>query len=682
MHVNIMLKMREMMTQHEDHNGHSTRDFRVALQRAQEMLHHKAYAPAEQQGREILKLFPNEPNALFIVGAALRGLERFIDAKKVLQSLVKKNPGFSLAHQELGFTLHALKQVKPAIVSLTNATKIEVNLTHSWRLLSELLLATGEAKASEQAYNSYLRFSAKHPLLGEALQAFIDGKFALSEKHCRDYLKQFPDEVSALRLLAEIAIKLGVFEDAEKLLVRCLYLAPDYHLARLNYAHVLNKQEKSQQALLEIETLENHQPNVPPQQILKAAILVRLGQFKEAIALYDKLIYRLPEQANLYTSRGHALKTIGEQEAAIASYRQAIACAPSYGEAYWSLANLKTFGFEQFEIQLMKKQMEIKQLPSLDRINICFALGKALEDNKEFAQSFHYYKLGNQFKQSIERYDADETTELIERTITTCESSIFENNREQGCSRGDPIFIVGLPRSGSTLLEQILASHSMVDGTKELPDIIAMVRKLSDRKKRNEISKYPEVIAKLSAEQRLALGNEYISKTQIHRGDAPFFIDKMPNNFAHIGLIKLILPNAKIIDARRQPMSACFSGFKQLFSTGQAFSYDLENIARYYQDYLHLMDHWHKVLPNQVLTVSYENVVNDFENQVRHVLDFCGLPFEQTCLEFYNNSRAVNTASSEQVRQPINTKGLDAWKPFEEFLTPLQSKLSSILCQL
>ncbi|WP_293764125.1 sulfotransferase [uncultured Paraglaciecola sp.] len=667
------------MTQYEDHNSHSTHDIRVAVQHAQEMLHHNAFAAAEQQGREILKSFPNEPNALFIIGVSLKGLARFSEARKTFQVLVKQTPKFALAHQELGFTLHALKQIRQAIISLKDAVNVDTHLIHSWKRLSELLLATGDSHASEQAYNSYLRFSAKHPLLGEALQAFIDGKLALSERHCHDYLKQSPNDVSALRLLAEIAIKLGVFGDAEHLLVRCLGLAPDYHLARLNYAHVLNKQEKSQQALLEIATLEKHQPNVPPQQILKAAILVRLGQFEDAIALYDSLIARLPEQANLYTSRGHALKTIGEQKAAIASYRQSIACAPSYGEAYWSLANLKTFRFEQSEIQLMKKQMEIEQLPALDQINICFALGKALEDNKEFEQSFHYYQLGNACKNTIERYDADETTALIERTITTCPSPVFENNDEQGCSKADPIFIVGLPRSGSTLLEQILASHSLVDGTKELPDIIAMVRKLSDRKKRHEISKYPEVIAKLSSEQRLALGNEYINKTRIHRGDAPFFIDKMPNNFAHIGLIKLILPNAKIIDARRQPMSACFSGFKQLFSTGQAFSYDLENIARYYQDYLHLMDHWQKVLPHQVLTVSYEDVVNDFENQVRQLLYFCGLPFEQNCLEFYNNARAVNTASSEQVRQPINTKGLDAWKPFEAFLTPLQSKLSSIL---
>lgn len=477
----------------------------------------------------------------------------------------------------------------------------------------ELQLTTGDQKASEHAYNNYLRFSAKHPELGEALQAFIEGKLPLSEKHCRHYLKNYPNDVSAIRLLAEIAIKLGIFEDAERLLTQCLTLAPDYHLARLNYAYVLNKREKSLQALAEIEKLEKHQPNVPPQQIIKAAILVRLGQFDKAIALYDDLITRLPEQASLYTSRGHALKTIGDQQTAIASYRQAIACKPSFGEAYWSLANLKTFCFEQEEIKQMQEQLLNSELPSLDKINICFALGKALEDNSEFEQSFKYYQQGNELKNKIEHYNANETTELIERTMSVCQSPVFKDADATGCKQGDPIFIVGLPRSGSTLLEQILASHSMVDGTKELPDIIAMVRKLSCRKKRNDVSKYPEIITELTTEQRKSLGEEYINSTRIHRGDAPFFIDKMPNNFAHIGLIKLILPNAKIIDARRQPMSACFSGFKQLFATGQAFSYNLENIGHYYLDYLSLMNHWHKVLPGQVLTVNYEEVVGNFE---------------------------------------------------------------------
>ena len=538
-----------------------------------------------------------------------------------------------MAHQELAFTLAEQKQIKPAIAALTSAVNIESNLPLSWKLLSELLQSLGENKQAEKAYNNYLRFSAKYPKFGNALQAFIENKLAVSEGFCREHLKQHPTDVNAIRLLAEIAIKLGIFEDAEHLLVRCLELAPDYQLARLNYAHVLNKREKSQQALAEIEKLEQKE-NVPPQQILKAAILVRLGKFDVALELYNKLIKILPEHAGLFTSRGHVLKTIGKQEAAISSYRQAIECSPSHGEAYWSLANLKTFRFEQMDIEQMQQVLLSKHLSPLERVNICFALGKAFEDKGDFRQSFSCYQQGNALKQKIERYDADETTHLIDRTIATCIPEMFSNINNEGCKKPDPIFIVGLPRSGSTLLEQILASHSMVDGTKELPNITAMVRRLSERKKRDDVSKYPEVIATLSPEQLECLGQEYINNTQIHRSDAPYFIDKMPNNFAHIGLIKRILPNAKIIDARRNPMSACFSGYKQLFSSGQAFSYGLENIGRYYLDYIKLMDHWQKVLPGQIHTVCYEDVVKDFETQVRSLLDFVIYLLRKTVLNF------------------------------------------------
>lgn len=666
------------MIQNPQDNVQKTGNISIALQHAHEMLIHKAFEPALEQGQEILKLYPNEPNALFIVGSALREVGQLDKATNILQKLVKQTSGFAIAHQELAFALAEQKKIRPAISSLTNAINIESNLPLSWKLLSELFQSIGDSKQAEHAYNNYLRFSAKHPKFGDALQAFIENKLAVSENLCREHLKQHPTDVNAIRLLAEIAIKLGIFEDAEHLLIRCLELAPDYQLARLNYAHVLNKREKSQQALAEIDKLEQ-QKNVPPQQILKAAILVRLGKFKEAINLYDHLITTLPEQAGLYTSRGHALKTIGEQGAAIASYRQAITCLPCYGEAYWSLANLKIFRFEQVEIEQMQKILLDEKLSLVDRVNICFALGKALEDTGEFAHSFSFYQQGNTLKEKIERYDANETSHLIARTISVCTPHLFSQEINTGCSKPDPIFIVGLPRSGSTLLEQILASHSMVDGTKELPDITAMVRRLSERKKRSDISKYPEVIARISSEQLKSLGEEYINKTLVHRGSAPYFIDKMPNNFAHIGLIKRILPNAKIIDARRHPMSACFSGYKQLFSSGQAFSYGLENIGRYYVDYIKLMNHWHQILPGQILTVHYEEVVNDFESQVRDILDFCGLPFEHNCLEYYKNSRAVNTASSEQVRQPIYQSGLNSWSNFEAHLMPLKTILKPVI---
>lgn len=663
------------MPQHEN----QTKDIRIAVQHAHEMLTHNAFEPALLQGQEILKVLPSEPNALFIIACALRGLGRLDEAKTSLQTLVGQTEKFSLAYQELGFTLHELKQIQPAIAALQQAVTFDEKLPHSWQLLAKLLLLVGDSNGATLAHHKYLRFSTKYPQLGLALEAFIEGKLPLCERICREHLKIHPRDVNAIRLLAEVAIKLGIFADAEHLLARCLTLAPDYHLARLNYAHVLNKREKSQQALAQIRLLEQEQSDVAPQRIVKAAILVRLGQFSAAIAIYDELIIRFPEQASLYTSRGHALKTIGKYDAAVASYRQAIVSSPGYGEAYWSLANLKTYVFEQTEIVAMKHELSNTALSLAERIHMCFALGKALEDQQEFSLSFRFYKQGNDLKQNIEGYNADETSALVDRTIDVCDQALFEQKNGQGCNNSDVIFIVGLPRSGSTLLEQILASHSMVDGTKELPEIITLVRKLAERNKREQRSKYPEILTDLSRKQLKVLGEEYIRKTQLHRGGAAFFIDKMPNNFAHIGLIKLILPQAKIIDARRDPMSTCFSCFKQLFSAGQAFSYGLENIGRYYLDYIRLMEHWHKVMPGEVFTVNYEDVVNDFEQQVRRILAYCDLPFEQNCLEFYNNKRAVNTASSEQVRQPIYQNSLNACANFDDELVPLKNVLSPLL---
>ncbi|WP_281561675.1 tetratricopeptide repeat-containing sulfotransferase family protein [Thalassomonas sp. RHCl1] len=663
------------MSQHDKR----TKEIRIAVQHAHEMLMHNAFEPALEQGQEILKVFPSEPNALFIIGCALRGLGRLDEAKTSLQALVEQTQKFSLAYQELAFTLHELKQTKPAIVALQKAVALDEKLPQSWLLLSKLLPVAGDSNGAAEAHKKYLRLSTKSPQLDLALEAFMAGKLPLCESICRAHLKTQPKDVNAIRLLAEVAIKLGIFTDAEHLLERCLALAPDYHLARLNYAHVLNKREKSQRALEQINLLEQAQPGAAPQRIEKAAILVRLGQFSAAIELYDDLITQFPEQAGLYTSRGHALKTIGRYGAAVASYRQAISSLPGYGEAYWSLANLKTYAFEYSEIQAMKHQLADSALASADRINLCFALGKALEDREEFAQAFRFYKQGNDLKLKTERYDANETSALVDRTIGVCEQGLFAQKNNRGCNKADVIFIVGLPRSGSTLLEQILASHSMVDGTKELPEIIAMVRKLGARSKREQRSKYPEIIADLTGEHCKALGEEYLRKTQLHRGTASFFIDKMPNNFAHIGLIKRILPQAKIIDARRDPMSTCFSCFKQLFSAGQAFSYSLEDIGRYYLDYIRLMEHWHKVMPGEVLTVNYEAVVNDFERQVRQILAYCGLPFEQSCLEFYNNKRAVNTASSEQVRLPIYQSSLNVWSNFDDELAPLKNVLKPLL---
>jgi tetratricopeptide (TPR) repeat protein len=376
---------------------------------------------------------------------------------------------------------------------------------------------------------------------------------------------------------------------------------------------------------------------------------------------------------------GHALKTVGKQEEAIEAYRKTIELRPDFGDAYWSLANLKTFRFEDSDIEAMREQLEKKTGSREDFFHLCFALGKALEHHKQFDESFMYYELGNSIKEKLSGYKADNIENYVRRMKAACPRELFTSTDGQGCQAPDPIFVVGLPRSGSTLLEQILASHSQVDGTKELIHILAIARRLGGNRMQSEPSLYPDNLSGLDAGQLQELGREYMDRTRIQREDAPFFIDKMPNNFLHVGLISLILPNAKIIDARRHPMAACFSGFTQLFAQGQTFTYGLKNIGRYYRDYVDLMDHWDEVLPGKVLRVQYEEMVSDTENQVRRMLRHCGLPFEENCLEFHRTDRAVRTASSEQVRQPIYSGALEHWRNYEPHLGELKEVLGPVL---
>jgi hypothetical protein len=370
---------------------------------------------------------------------------------------------------------------------------------------------------------------------------------------------------------------------------------------------------------------------------------------------------------------------VGQQESAIAAYRQAAELQPGFGDAWWSLANLKTFRFTDTDLDIMRRELRCADNSMEDHINLSFALGKALDDRGQFGESFQCYDLGNRAKIKQEGYSADSNQANVQRLISVCSANLMTAPEGGGCQAPDPIFIVGLPRSGSTLLEQIVASHSQVDGTKELPDILRIVRRLGGQRKASEMSKYPAILQETSDEQWRELGEEYLESTRIQRGDAPFFIDKMPNNFFHVGLISRILPRAKIIDARRHPMAACFSGFTQLFAKGQPFSYGLSNVGRYYRDYVELMDHWDQVLPGKVLRVHYEDVVADTETQIRRVLQHCGLPFEQACLAFHQTERPVRTASSEQVRQPIYNSGLDHWRHYEDHLEELKKALGPIL---
>ena len=463
-------------------------------------------------------------------------------------------------------------------------------------------------------------------------------------------------------------------------MVRCLELAPSFQGARYNYAIVLHRQNKPAAAMHEIDYLLVLEPSNPGYRNLKAVVLARIGEYRESIEIYAKVLESNPHQPAIWMSYGHALATAGREQGSIEAYRRCIRLLPNCGEAYWSLANLKTFIFSSADRIEMLKQMQRTDISEEDRFHFHFAVGKALEDSKQYRESFGHYSAGNRLRRKGLDYDPNETSDQVQRAKAVLTQEFFTARSGYGATASDPIFIVGLPRAGSTLIEQILASHSSVEGTMELPDIMSMARRLSGKKHNAEVSKYPQALLALNADECRALGEEYLERTRIQRKTSkPFFIDKMPNNFLHIGLIRLALPCAKIIDARRLPMACCFSGFKQHFAKGQHYTYDLEEIGRYYRDYTELMSHFDTVLPGHIHRVIYEKMIEDTETQVRGVLAYCGLPFEAGCLRFYENNRAVRTASSQQVRKPIFREGLDQWRHFETWLEPLASALGPAL---
>ena len=657
----------------------NTGDLKTAIKNAMELLRAKEAGLAKEQAEEILRQFPGEINSLFVVAAAVRAQGHNEDALQRLQALTKRAPDFALAQQELGFIYAATGQILPAIHALQAAVKIEPNLPASWKLMGEMFLIDGDGNSANEAFNQHLLTSSVDPELIRAVKLFKKGKIGQAEQLCRQFLHENPTNVTAIRLLAGIGIRLGVLDDAENLLERCLELAPDFYLARLNYANVLSKREKLKQALAQVDLLLEGEPQKPALINLKAVILAKMGNYEQALPCYEYLLSNFPPQPNITLTYGHALKTVGKQEKAISAYRQTIDLRPSFGDAWWSLANLKTFRFKDEDLEAMRKEIDKTTCTQEDHFHLCFALGKALEDREQYEESFHYYQLGNNKKKELEEFDPEIIEDIVRRNKALCSREFLSEAAGQGCEAPDPIFIVGLPRSGSTLLEQIMASHSQVDGTKELAHIISLVRRLGGKRKKSDVSRYPEVLTELSASQLKKYGQEYLDRCRIQRREAPYFIDKMPNNFLHIGLINLILPNAKIIDARRHPMASCFSGYTQLFARGQSFTYGLANIGRYYCAYVDVMDHWDRVLPGKVLCVQYEEMVADTESQVRRMLDYCELPFEEDCLQFHQTERPVRTASSEQVRQPIYSGALEHWRNYEEYLDELKDSLGPVL---
>ena len=608
----------------------------------------------------------------YMKGVCLRHLRDFAAAERVLLALVEQHPSYGRGFQELGHLYRDANMPVEALNAYGTACHINPGLKASWEGQKHLIGEDSPERAS-QISQRLEWLESLPPNLAASWDLLHEGKLLKAERLCRQFMQQNPQHIDGMRILAEIAVRNGVLEDAEFLLESAVTFEASHRQARIDYVQVLSKRQRFQKAVDEAKALMEQAPKNPQLQSLYAIQCMQLGDYETALALFDKILERVPHDPVTNVSKGHALKTGGRSDDAVAAYRAALDSQPFYCDAWYSLANLKVYRFDDAELAAMEALENNPHLGGQDRVYLQFALGKAYEDRKDYAQSFVHYAKGNAIKKAQLQYLAAGTTKECEEQIAACTPEVFA--RETGCKAPDPIFILGLPRAGSTLLEQILSSHSMIDGTLELPNVLSISGKLRRLGQRQGNQKYPFNLADLSPEQLTTLGEEYIRDTRIHRQSAPIFIDKMPNNFRHIGLIKLMLPKAKIIDARRDPMSCCFSGFKQLFAEGQMFSYDLEDIGQYYLDYVSLMDHWDTVLPGFVLKVQHEDVVADLETEVRRMLDFCGLPFEESCLEFHKTERNVRTPSSEQVRQPIFSTALEQWKHYEPWLGPLKAKL-------
>ena len=644
---------------------HQVRAIKQALQRGQS-------ATAHQHIQDLLSASLNEQQqseVFYLKAVTCRFSKQYDDAFKVINTLLSLRPDYGRGFQELAYCHEAVGDKRNAADAFFKATHFNPALISSWKKLLIIYQNHNDIPAEQMASAQIAHLQSLPPPILGAYDLMYEKQFAAAEQVCRQFLTKHKHHPEAMMLLAEIGMQLKVYSDAEFLLESCVELYPENERAALAYQNVLSKLGKFPDAV-----------NVARQRLLKspdsfaiktslAHALVGVGNLDEALEIYYGVLEQTPDRPKVWVALGHALKAKGDTSDAVNAYEKAVSFAHDYGDAYWSLANTKTYKFSDKMLQQMTEQVSSRAIKLDDKIHICFALGKGYEDNAQFEKAFKYYQQGNALKHSTLQFDIERTEQALDAQQNAFSQSDFD--KAQGCQAPDPIFIVGLPRAGSTLLEQILASHSHVDGTMELHDVLGIASSLS-----HQSTPYPLNVASLNNDTLVKLGEQYIQQTRAYRQGAPFFIDKMPNNFIHIGLIKKILPNAKIIDARRNPMDCCFSGYKQLFGEGQEFSYSLSDIGRYYNAYEKLMAHWHKVLPDDILTVQHEDVLDDLEGQVKRILAFCGLEFEEACLAFHKTKRVIKTPSSEQVRQPIYKTGMGQWKPFESNLSELKRVLA------
>ena len=634
---------------------------------------------AEQQAAEILAEIPGHAMALLFQGIARRMRKDAPSAIEILEPLCKRFPDAPLAHLQLGLALREVRRSADAVAPMRQAVALKPSLSSAWLALADLLTELGDTPGADQAFTMYIRHSATEPALMNAAAALRAGRVAEARSLLAALLQQNPNDVAAMCLQADALTRDGLVGDAEALLKVCLQLAPSYRDARYNYAVILMRQDKSEAALQEVNRLLEAEPVNTGIRSLKAAVLARLGEYEESARVYESLLVEQPNQQKVWTSLGHVLRTLGQRDRCVEAYRRAIALAPEYGEAYWNLANLKTFQPTDAELESMRAQLCKPGLADEDRLHFHFAIGKALADRGDFSDSFEHFAEGNRIRRQSISHTPEEMSAYVRRCRTLFTSEFFKQREGYGADSRDPIFIIGLPRTGSTLVEQILASHSGVEGTRELFTLSSIAMSLLPRTSAAPGLHYPDVLKELGKDTSRELGLSYLEQTRCQRKlGTPYFIDKMPNNFAHVGLIHLILPSARIIDVRRHPLACGVSIFKHLFASGQNFSYRLEDIGAHYRSYVELMAHFDAVLPGRIYRVHYESLVKDTEAEVRRLLDYCELAFEEACLGFHSNRRSVYTPSSEQVRSPIFREGLDHWHHYEPWLGPLRAALGGL----
>ena len=626
-----------------------------------------------------LKKDQNHIDSLYLAAVSSRYLKNYDDSKKYIESLLTNAPDMGRAYQELGHLNRDSGNEEDSIKHYRQACELNPALPSSWKALYSYFKKNENKPAADHAYMQMNTLETMPNTLLFISQILNEGKLGIAEEKCREFLKQYPTNTYAMSLLSDIADRLGYFDDAEFLLESAVKLSPSDGELRMKYAMILRKKQKFAKTMEQVNILCEKFPENLSYQAQKASEIMQNGDHKGAIDLFDDILKKNPYNFSILTSKGHAQKTLGESDRAINSYQTAYQVKQDHGEAFFSLANLKTYEFSKNELNIMRNQLRRVDLTMRDKAYFHFALAQGCEAVGEYDEAFFHLDSGNKIKNKQSKYSIERMDKELQAQIDVCDELFFEKHGQGGHETKDPIFILGLPRAGSTLIEQILASHSMIDGTLELPNILSMAQSLRGDDIYGKEGNYPKSMENLSLEKRIAMREKFISDTSMHRNESPRFTDKMPNNFRHIGLIHLIMPNAKIIDARRYPLDCCFSMFKQLFAQGQEFTYGLTEAGSYYKSYIKLMNHWDQVLPNKILRVNNEDIIDDLEGQVVKMLNFLELPFEESCITFYETDRSVRTASSEQVRKPINKAGMDRWKPYAKYLGPLLDGLGTEL---